>query len=97
MYQLVVLHPLVDLGLSQTQDVLGGVGRVLATADIQEVQTGRGLVQSLFVTGGVTVETTDKLLDQSGGLGIVFFLANDLLHVVNILSGLLNEGYYTTF
>ena len=75
-----VLHPLVDLGLSQTQDVFSGVRRVLAAADVQEVQTSGSLIQGLLVAGGIAKETADILLDQSSGLGVVLILADDLLH-----------------
>ena len=83
---LVVLHPVVDLGLGHTQDILSGVGGVLAAADIQEIQASGGLVQGLLVTSGIAVETANVLLDQSSGLGVVFLLANNLLHGDNLLS-----------
>ena len=53
MYQLVVLHPILDLGLSQTQNVLSGVQGSLAAADVQEVQTLGSLIQIFFITGGI--------------------------------------------
>jgi hypothetical protein len=78
--QLVVLHPIVDLGLGQTQDILGGIGGGLTTANIQEIQTGRSLEQSLLITGRITEVAAGVLLDQGSGLGIIFLLADDLLH-----------------
>ena len=94
-----VLHPLVDLGLGHTDDILSGVRRVFAATDIQEIQTGRSLIQGLFVTGGITEEASDVLLDQGSGLGVVFLLADNLLQGDNLLSMLSssNKGYYTCF
>ena len=77
---LVSLLPLLDLGLSQAQDVLGGVDGSLAAADMQEVQALGSLVQVLLVTSGIAQLTERISLDQSSGLGIVLLLANDLLH-----------------
>ena len=73
-----LLGPLLDLGLSQAQDVLSGVGRFLATADMQEIQTLGSLVQILFVTSGIAHFTERVSLDQGCGLGIIFLLADDL-------------------
>ena len=54
MYQLlVVLQPLLDLGLSQAQDVLGGVDGFSTAADVQEVQALGSLVQILLVAVGI--------------------------------------------
>ena len=78
---LVVLHPVVDLGLSQTQNIFSGVGRVFAAADLQEVQASGSLIQGLFIASGIAVEATDVLLDQGSGFGVVLLLADDLLHV----------------
>ena len=80
---LVILHPVVDLGLSQTQDILGGIGRSLAAHYMQEIQASGGLVQGFLITSGITKETTGVLLDQGSGLGIVLLLADDLLHESN--------------
>ena len=81
MYKLlVVLQPLLDLGLSQAQDVLGGVDGSLAAADVQEVQALGSLVQILLITGGVAQVAERVSLDQSSGLSVVNLLANDLLH-----------------
>ena len=80
---LVILHPVVDLSLSQTQDILSGIGRSLAAHNVQEVQATGGLVQVFLVTSGITKETTDVLLDQGSGLGVVLLLADDLLHESN--------------
>ena len=85
--QLVILNPVVDLGLGQPQDILSGIGRGLTTANIQEIKTGGSLVQSLFVTGGITKVAAGVLLDQRSGFGIVFLLADDLLHCYALLSG----------
>ena len=87
-----VLHPIVDLGLSQANDVLSGVGRSLAATYVQEVQTSGGLVQGLFVTGGIAELANSVLLDQSGSLGVVRLLADDLLHGTNLLSALLSSN-----
>ena len=73
---LVILHPVVDLGLSQTQDILGGIGRSLAAHYVQEIQAAGGLVQAFLVTSGITKETTGVHLDQGSGLGIVLLLAD---------------------
>ena len=89
---LVVLHPLVDLGLGHTNDILGGIQGIFTAAHIQEVQTGRSLIQGLLITGGIAVEATDVLLDQSSGLGIVFLLANDLFHGGTSFRGSFRNG-----
>jgi hypothetical protein len=77
---LVGFHPVLDLGLSQTENVLRRIRRSLAAADVQEVQASGGLVQSFFVAGGIAKVTTGGLLDQGSGFGVVLLLANDLLH-----------------
>ena len=77
---LVVLDPLVDLGLCQTLNILGGVGRSLAAAGVNKVQAAFGLEQDLLIAGGIAVGAVGALLDQSCILGIVFLLADDLLH-----------------
>ena len=74
------LQPGIHLGLGQTQDVLGGVGGILAAANVQEVQASGGLLQGLLVASGIAEETADILLNQGSGLGVVFLLADDLLH-----------------
>ena len=84
--QLVILHPVVDLGLGQAQDILSGIGRGLTTANIQEIQTGGSLVQSLLITGGIAEVAAGMLLDQGSGLGVIFLLADDLLHCLDLLS-----------
>ena len=48
-----VLHPVVDLGLSQANDVLCGVGRSLTTVYVQEVQTAGSLEQDFLITGRI--------------------------------------------
>ena len=83
---LVVLHPIVDLGLCDTQDVLIGVGGGLTAMYIQEVQTSGGLEQDLLIAGRVTEITDSVLLDQSSGFGVILLLADDLLHGTNLLS-----------
>lgn len=85
--QLVSAHPILDFGLSQTQDVLDGVGRGLAAAYMQEVQAFGGLIQVFLIACGVTQLTTSELLQQSGSFGIILLLADDLLHRTNLLSG----------
>ena len=85
-YKSVVLHPVVHLSLGEAKDIRGGVGRVFTTANIQEVQAAGSLVQALFVTGRITVEAADILLDQNSSLGIIFFFADDFLHITNLLS-----------
>ena len=94
-FELVVLHPIVDLGLSQTQDILSGVGRSLAAVYVQEIQTTGGLKQDLLVTGRIAEIADSILLDQSGSFGIVLLLADDLLHGTNLLSALCRRTYYT--
>ena len=83
---LVSLDPLIDLGLSQAQDVLVGVGRSLAAADVQEIQAAGGLVQIFLVAGRIAQLANNVLLDQSSSLGVVLLLADDLLHDMNLLS-----------
>ena len=78
--QLVILHPVVDLGLGHTNDILGGIGGGLTTANIQEIQTGGSLEQDLLVASGIAEVTNGVLLDQGSGLGVVLLLADDLLH-----------------
>ena len=76
---LVSLHPVVDLGLSQTLNILSGVGRCLTAADVQEVQSAGSLVQGLLVASGIAEVAIGALLDQGCGLGVVLLLADDLL------------------
>ena len=83
---LVVLDPLVDLGLCQTQDILSGVGRSLAATDMQEIQASGSLVQILLVASGIAQLAERVCLDQSSGLGVVLLLADDLLQCVVLLS-----------
>ena len=90
--ELVVLHPILNLGLSQAQDILSGVGRSLATVYVQEVQTSGGLEQNLFVSGGIAELAYSVLLNQSGSLGVVFLLADNLLHGTNLLSALFTSN-----
>ena len=47
---------------------------------VQELQTLGGLVQQFLITGGVADGAGVVSLDQSGGLGIILSLADDLLH-----------------
>jgi len=92
----VVLLPVFDLGLSQTDDVLSGVGRSLAADAVQEVQATGGLVQGLFVASGIAELTAGVLLDQGSGLSVVLLLADDLLHRANLLCNFfLTFQYYT--
>ena len=86
MYGSVVLDPLVDLGLCNTGDGLLSVSRSFAAVCVNEVQALGGLVQGLFVAGGIAEVAEGELLDQSSGLGIVLFLADDLLHENSLLS-----------
>ena len=80
------IQPLLNLSLSQAQDVLGGVQRGLATANMQEVQALGSLVQILFVAVRITKGAEGVGLDQSSGLSIILALADDLLHKFNLLS-----------
>ena len=77
---LVGFQPLLDLGLSQAQDILVGIQRGLAAANMQEVQAALGLIQIFLVAGGIAQLTKGISLDQSSGFGIVLLLADDLLH-----------------
>ena len=90
--KLVVLNPIVNLSLSQAQDVLGGVGGGLTAMYVQEVQTSGGLEQGLFVASRIAELANSVLLDQSGSLGVVLLLADDLLHGTNLLSALLSSN-----
>jgi len=85
-WELVVLLPLLDLGLSQTLNVLGGVDGSLAANAVDKVQALGSLEQSLLITGGIAEGTDSVLLDHGCGLGIVQLLANGLLHGMNLLS-----------
>ena len=84
--ELVVLFPFLDLGLSQSLDILGGVDGSLAANAVDEVQALGSLEQSLLVTSGIAERTNSVLLDLSSGLGVVLLLADDLLHGMNLLS-----------
>ena len=84
--RLVVLFPLLDLGLGQSLDVLGGIDGSLAANAVDEVQAFGSLEQGFLVTGGIAESTDSVLLDQSSSLGIVLLLADDLLHGMNLLS-----------
>ena len=84
--ELVVLFPFLDLGLSQSLDVLGGVDGSLAANAVDEVQALGSLEQSFLVTSGIAESTDSVLLDRSSGLGVVLLLADDLLHGMNLLS-----------
>ena len=91
----VLFGPVGNFGFGQTQDILGGVGRSLAAYYVQEVQTGRGLIQALFVTGRITQVTAGVLLDQGRSLGIVLFFSFYLFHGTSLLSLVLTLYYYT--
>ena len=84
--ELVVLFPFLDLGLSQSLDILGGVDGSLAANAVDEVQALGSLEQSFLVTSGIAESTDSVLLDRSSGLGVVLLLADDLLHGMNLLS-----------
>ena len=84
--ELVVLFPFLDLGLSQSLDILGGVDGSLAANAVDEVQALGSLEQSFLVTSGIAESTDSVLLDLSSGLGVVLLLADDLLHGMNLLS-----------
>ena len=84
--ELVVLFPFLDLGFSQSLDILGGVDGSLAANAVDEVQALGSLEQSLLVTSGIAERTNSVLLDLSSGLGVVLLLADDLLHGMNLLS-----------
>ena len=88
---LVVFHPIVHLSLSQTQDVLLGVGRILSAVYVQEIQATGSLEQNLFVASRITKETNGVLLHQSSGFGIILFLADNLLHGTNLLSAFVHR------
>ena len=74
-----ILNPLIDLGLCKTQNVIAGVGSVLAAVDMQEIQATGSLIQILGITGGIAVVAKIISLDQSSRLGVIFLLADDLL------------------
>ena len=85
-FELVVSHPFLDLGLGQTLNVLSGVNGSFAANTVHEVQALGSLEQILLVAGGIAQLTTSVLLDQGSGLGVVLLLADDLLHGTNLLS-----------
>ena len=96
--ELVVLFPFLDLGLSQSLDILGGVDGSLAANAVDEVQALGSLEQSFLVTSGIAESTDSVLLDRSSGLGVILLLADDLLHGMNLLSyNQLICIYYTYF
>ena len=84
--QLVVLFPLLDLGLGQSLDILGGVDGSLAANAVDEVQALGSLEQGFLVTGRIAKSTNSVLLNQGSGLGVILLLADDLLHGMNLLS-----------
>ena len=84
--ELVVLFPFLDLGLSQSLDILGGVDGSLAANAVDEVQALGSLEQSFLIASGIAESTDSVLLDRSSGLGVVLLLADDLLHGMNLLS-----------
>ena len=83
---LVVLLPLLDLGLGQSLDVLGGVDGSLAANTVDEVQALGSLEQGFLVTSRIAELTGSELLDHGSGLGVILLLADDLLHGMNLLS-----------
>ena len=84
--RLVVLLPLLDLGLGQSLDILGGVDGSFAANTVDEVQAFGSLEQGFLITGRIAESTDGVLLDQSSGFGIILLLADDLLHGMNLLS-----------
>ena len=90
-YESVVLLPILDLGLCQTENILSGVGRSLTAADIQEIQATGSLVQGLFIAGRIAKLTAGILLNQSGGFGVVLLLADDLFHRANLLCKIIRD------
>ena len=80
-----LLHPVLDLGLCQVDNILGRVDGSLSAAYVQEVQTLGRLLQIFLVTGGIAQPAVGISLDQRRGLGVVCFLADDLLHGTNLL------------
>ena len=84
--ELVVLFPLLDLGLSQSLNVLGGILGSLAADAVDEIQTFGSLIQILLVASGIAQLAASELLDQSSSLSIILLLADDLLHGMNLLS-----------
>ena len=94
---LVGSHPVLDLSLGQTLDVLAGMAGCLTAAEVQEVQSSGSLVQGLLIAGGIAEEAVGALLDQSSGLGVVLLLADDLLHRTNLLYSEITESIIHTF
>ena len=84
--ELVVLFPFLDLGLSQSLDILGGILGLSAANAIHEVQAFGSLEQVFLITGRIAQSAAGELLDQSSGLGVILLLADDLLHGMNLLS-----------
>ena len=79
-------HPVLDLGLGQTLDVLTGMAGCLTAAEVQEVQSAGSLVQGFLIAGRIAEVAIGILLDQSGSLGVVLLLADALLPRTNLLS-----------
>ena len=82
----VVLHPILDLGLGQSLNILGRILGVLAANAVHKVQTFGSLEQIFLIAGRIAQSAAGELLDQSSGLGVVLLLADDLLHGLNLLS-----------
>ena len=69
--ELVVLLPLLDLGLGQSLDVLGGVDGSLAANAVDEVQALGSLEQGFLITGRIAELTESALANQLRSLGII--------------------------
>ena len=97
--RLVVLLPLLDLGLGQSLNILGGIDGSLAANAVDEVQAFGSLEQSFLITGGIAECTDSVLLDQGSGLGVVLLLADDLLqwNEPPFIESLFDVLYYTCF
>jgi len=92
------LHPSFQLGFGQAKDILSRVGGRFTAANMQKIQAIRSLIQIFLITVRIAQLTERVCLDQRCGLGIVFDLADDLLHGTNLLSGFQYiESYYTYF
>ena len=93
--ELSLSEPLVSLGSGHALDAGLSVLGLGAAAGIQEELAALSLVQGLFVAGRIAEIADGALGNQLGSFGIVFNLADDLLHGDEFLSysDVIRAGY----
>lgn len=82
---LVLCQPLVGLRRGHALDALLGVRGLRAADGVEEELAALGLVEALLVAGRIAERADGMLGHQLGSLGIVFNLANNLLHGISFL------------